>query len=115
MSPKHRKFQLQRYWEQRAPPAHLLEQRYSKKAVRRDASFSCPGLALQNEQGEATKWSRFLLGKLQHHLRPSLQQPRRLQKQQRQDPPKLAPPLEEEDEKRKIGGPIKESVAKLLS
>jgi hypothetical protein len=31
-----------------------------------------------------------------------------------QDLPELAPPMEEEDEKPKIGGPKKESVAKLL-
>jgi hypothetical protein len=31
-----------------------------------------------------------------------------------QDPPKLAPSLEEEDEKPKISGPTKELVAKLL-
>jgi hypothetical protein len=91
-----------------------LEKRYSKKAVHRDASFSYPGLALQNEQGEVMKWSRFLLGKLRHHLCPGLRQPWGLQKQQRLDPPKLAPPLDQEDEKPKISGPTKESVTKLL-
>jgi hypothetical protein len=72
-------------------------------------------LALQNSQEEATKWSRFLLEKLWHHLHPGLRQPRGLQKQQKQDPPELAPPLEEEDEKPKIGGPTKESITKLLA
>jgi hypothetical protein len=52
-------------------------------------------------------WSRFLLKKLRHHLRPSRRRPWGLQKQQKQDQPELALPLEEEDEKSKIGGPTK--------
>jgi hypothetical protein len=57
-------------------------------------------------------WSRFLLKKLWHHLRPSRRRPWGLQKQQKQDQPELALPLEEEDEKSKIGGPTKESITK---
>jgi hypothetical protein len=115
MSPKHQKIRLQKYWEQRAPLAHRFEQRYSKKAVRRLASSFYPGLALQKQQGEAMKWSRFLLGKFWHHLRPGYRQPWGLQKQQRQDPPEWAPPLEEEDEKPKIGGPTKGINHKVLA
>jgi hypothetical protein len=64
-------------------------------------------LDLQKQHGEATKWSHSLLEKFWHHLHPGHRQPRGLQKQQRQDPPEWAPPLEEEDEKPKIGGPTK--------
>jgi hypothetical protein len=75
--------------------AHLLEQRYSKKAVRRDASFSYPGLALQNEQQRRRSGAAFFSGNFGIIS-------------------VLAPPLEQEDEKPKISGPTKESVTKLL-
>jgi hypothetical protein len=81
---------------------------------RRFLFFSYLGLALQNSQEEGMKWSRCLPKKLRLHLRPTLHQPRGLQKQQRQDSPELAPPLEEENKKPKIGGSTKESVTKLL-
>jgi hypothetical protein len=69
---------------------------------------------IRNSRG-ATKWSHSLLGKFWHHLRPGHRQPRGLQKQQRQDPPEWAPPLEEEDEKPKIDGPTKGISHKVLA
>jgi hypothetical protein len=87
-------FQEQKPCRKKAPLAHPSERRYSRKAIHRDVSSSCLGLALQNSQEEAMKWSRFLPEKLWHHLCPGHHQPQWLQKQQKQDQPKLDPPLE---------------------
>jgi hypothetical protein len=68
-------------------------------------------LGSSEQAGEATKWTCFLHVKFWHHLCPGSHQPRGPQKQQRQDPPELVPPLEEEDGKPRIGGPMKEKGA----